>query len=227
MLSVVVPVFNEARTVGVVLDALKQLPLAKEIIVVDDGSDDGTSAILERYSGDPEIVVRRHERNRGKGAALQTGFAGAQGIVLAVQDADLEYDPQDLVGLIQPILDGHADVVYGSRLCTARAERVFMPSHLVANRLFAVLTRLLYRTTISDIHTCYKVMRAEVYQSAAIRSDDFTADSELTAKILRSDWRVFESPISYRARTRAEGKKITWRHGVSSIVALVRYRFLD
>jgi glycosyltransferase involved in cell wall biosynthesis len=227
VLTVVVPVFDEVATVGIVLERLKQLPFAKEIIVVDDCSTDGTAELLARYADDPEIVLLRHTENRGKGAALRTAFAQARGYVLAVQDADLEYDPTDLTALIRPILAGEADVVYGSRLSASQHERDFMLHHLVANHFFSAITRVLFRTSLSDIHTCYKVMRRDVLEGVVLRSNDFRADSELTAKILRANWRIQESPISYRARSHDEGKKISWRDGFPSLVALFRYRFAD
>jgi glycosyltransferase involved in cell wall biosynthesis len=225
--SIIVPVFNEARTVGTVLDRLKLLPFAKEIIVVDDCSIDGTSLVLSERIDDDEIVLFRQAANRGKGAALRLGFAHARGRVIAVQDADLEYNPADLTALIQPILADEADVVYGSRLCEGQQQRSFMLHHLVANRCFSALTRVLFQTTISDIHTCYKVMRREVLNDLEIRSNDFRADSEITAKILRGKWRLEERPISYQARSHHEGKKISWRDGLPSLVALLRYRFVD
>jgi glycosyltransferase involved in cell wall biosynthesis len=227
VLTVIVPVYNEVRTVGIVLERLKQLPFSKEILVVDDCSIDGTGELLEQFADDPEVVVYRHARNRGKGAALRTAIAHARGHVLAVQDADLEYDPSDLTSLITPILEGNADVVYGSRLSASQHQRDFMFHHLVANHFFSALTRVLFRTSLSDIHTCYKVMRRDVLEGVVIRSDDFKADSEITAKILRANWRVCESPISYKARSHSEGKKISWRDGLPSLFALFRYRFTD
>jgi glycosyltransferase involved in cell wall biosynthesis len=227
VLSVVVPVYNEVATVEIILQRLKELPFTKEIIVVDDCSTDGTVDRLAAYACDPEIVVLYHPENRGKGAGLKTGYAYATGRVLAVQDADLEYDPADLVALVLPILDDEADVVYGSRLCAGDHDRQFMAHHLLANRFLSALARVLFRTSLSDIHTCYKVMRREVMEGVEIRSNDFKADSEITAKILRADWRVQERPISYRARSHGEGKKITWRDGMPSLFALFRYRFAD
>ena len=226
-LTLVVPVYNEERTILGVVDRLAELPFTKQIVIVDDGSSDGTAERLRGLDGNGEIVVRRHERNRGKGAALRTGFALAEGQIVAVQDADLEYDPRDLPGLMEPILSGVADVVYGSRLSGGRPQRVFMFWHLVGNRFLSLLTNVLFNTTLSDMETGYKVMRREVIEGMRLRSDDFTIEPELTAKILKGGWRVYEMPIAYYGRSYEEGKKITWRHGFSAVFALFRYRFRD
>jgi glycosyltransferase involved in cell wall biosynthesis len=226
-LTLVVPVYDEEATVVAVVRRLQELPFTRQIVVVDDGSRDGTAARLRELDGDRDVEVVRHERNRGKGAALRSGFARARGEIVAVQDADLEYDPVDLPALMQPILDGHADVVYGSRLSGGRPQRVFLFWHLVGNRVLTLLTNVLFNTTLSDMETGYKVMRREVLEGMRLRSDDFTVEPELTAKILKGGWRVYELPIAYYGRSYDEGKKITWRHGVTAIVALFRYRFRD
>jgi glycosyltransferase involved in cell wall biosynthesis len=225
-LTLVVPVYDERATVLEVIERLHALPFSKQIVVVDDGSTDGTAARLATLDH-PDVEVVHHERNRGKGAALRTGFALARGHIVAVQDADLEYDPVDLPALMQPILDGKADVVYGSRLSGGRPQRVFLFWHLVGNRLLSLLTNVLFNTTLSDMETGYKVMRREVLDGIRLRSDDFTVEPELTAKILKGRWRVYELPIAYYGRSYDEGKKITWRHGVTAVVALFRYRFSD
>jgi glycosyltransferase involved in cell wall biosynthesis len=225
-LTLIVPVYDERSTVLEVIERLHALPFSKQIVVVDDGSTDGTTACLATLDH-PDVQVVHHDRNRGKGAALRTGFALARGQIVAVQDADLEYDPVDLPALMQPILDGKADVVYGSRLSGGRPQRVFLFWHLVGNRLLSLLTNVLFNTTLSDMETGYKVMRREVLEGIRLRSDDFTVEPELTAKILKGRWRVYELPIAYYGRSYDEGKKITWRHGVTAVVALFRYRFSD
>jgi glycosyltransferase involved in cell wall biosynthesis len=229
LLSIVVPAYNEERTIAAVIERVRA-ELASyqiEIIVVDDCSSDGTADVLRPLEGDGLRVVR-HERNQGKGAALRSGFAVAAGDILAVQDADMEYDPVDLPSLLAPILDGHADVVYGSRMSGGRPQRLFMFWHLVGNRFLTLVTNVLYNTTLSDMETGYKVMRREVLAGMRLRSNDFTIEPELTAKILKArKWRIYELPISYYGRTYEEGKKITWRHGITALLALVRYRFVD
>ncbi len=225
-LTLVVPVYDEVGTVLEVIERLHALPFTKQIVVVDDGSSDATPEVLAAVRH-PDVEVVRHERNRGKGAALRTGFARARGEIVAVQDADLEYDPVDLPALMQPILDGKADVVYGSRLSGGRPQRVFLFWHLVGNRFLSLLTNVLFNTTLSDMETGYKVMRREVLDGIRLRSDDFTVEPELTAKILKGRWRVYELPIAYYGRSYDEGKKITWRHGVTAVLALFRYRFSD
>jgi glycosyltransferase involved in cell wall biosynthesis len=229
LLSIVVPAYNEERTIAAVIERVRA-ELASyqiEIIVVDDCSSDGTADVLRPLEGDGLRVVR-HERNQGKGAALRSGFAVAAGDILAVQDADMEYDPVDLPSLLAPILEGHADVVYGSRMSGGRPQRLFMFWHLVGNRFLTLVTNVLYNTTLSDMETGYKVMRREVLAGMRLRSNDFTIEPELTAKILKArKWRIYELPISYYGRTYEEGKKITWRHGITALLALVRYRFVD
>jgi glycosyltransferase involved in cell wall biosynthesis len=227
LLSVVVPVYNEESTVLEVIARVRRLETPLEVVVVDDGSTDSTAERLREVAGDDGVTVLRHAANRGKGAALRTGFAQARGEIVAVLDADLEYDPVDLGALMQPILDGVADAVYGSRLSGGRPQRVFMFWHLVGNRFLTLVTNVLFNTTLSDMETGYKVLRREVLDGIRIRSDDFTVEPELTAKLLKRGVRLYELPVAYYGRTYAEGKKVTWRHGVTAFLALVRYRFTD
>jgi glycosyltransferase involved in cell wall biosynthesis len=227
LLSVVVPVYNEESTVLEVIARVRRLETPLEVVVVDDGSTDSTAERLREVAGDEGVTVLRHAANRGKGAALRTGFAQARGEIVAVLDADLEYDPVDLGALMQPILDGVADAVYGSRLSGGRPQRVFMFWHLVGNRFLTLVTNVLFNTTLSDMETGYKVLRREVLDGIRIRSDDFTVEPELTAKLLKRGVRLYELPVAYYGRTYAEGKKVTWRHGVTAFLALVRYRFTD
>ncbi len=227
-LSIVVPAYNEEATILEILARVRAaLGDAPEIVVVDDASTDSMARLLAEAAL-PGVRVIRHAKNAGKGAALRTGFAAATGDVICVQDADLEYDPADIPALLALINDGHADVVYGSRLSGGRPQRVFMFWHLVGNRALTTLTNVLFNTTLTDMETGYKVFRREVLHGIVLRSNDFTVEPELTAKILKAKrWRIYEVPISYHGRTYAEGKKITWRHGITAVIALVRYRFAD
>jgi glycosyltransferase involved in cell wall biosynthesis len=199
--------------------------LEREIILVDDGSTDDTAAILAQYTGDPRIRVLSHERNRGKGAAIRTGFAAASGDIILIQDADFEYDPRDYPRLLEPIVQGRADVVYGSRLSGGQPQRVYLFWHLVGNRLLTLLTNLLFNSTLTDMETGYKVFRREVVDAFRLRENDFRIEPEMTAQVLRNPrLRVYELPISYYGRTYQEGKKITWRDGFKALQTLVRCR---
>jgi len=226
-LSVVMPVYNEKATIEKAIAEVLKLEILKQLIVVDDGSTDGTREALQGRSFGERVKVIRHERNLGKGGALRTGIAGVTGEVVAIQDADLEYDPQELLTLIKPIRDGLADVVYGSRLSGGRAQRVYLFWHKMGNSLLTFLTNLLYNTTLTDMETCYKVFRRDVIQSITIRSNDFAVEPELTAKVFKKGLRVYEAPISYYGRNYLEGKKIRWFHGLGAIWALIKYRFVD
>jgi glycosyltransferase involved in cell wall biosynthesis len=212
-----------------VLRRVAELPLRSEIVVVDDGSVDGTRAVLERLEGAdgvPGLRVLSHERNRGKGAAVRTAIDASTGDIVVIQDADLEYDPRDLPSLLEPILEGHADVVFGTRLRGGHPQRAHLFWHYAGNRFLSLLTNVLFNTTISDMEVGYKAFRGDLVRSLKLVSDDFAIEPELAAKILRQgdDVRLYEVPISYFGRTYAEGKKITWRDGFRAVRALIRFR---
>jgi glycosyltransferase involved in cell wall biosynthesis len=192
------------------------------VIVVDDGSTDDTSAIVERFGG---ATLLRHERNRGKGAAVRTGIAASTGDIVLIQDADLEYDPDDLPKLLAPLFSGVADVVYGTRLRGGEAQRAHLFWHYLGNRSLSLMTNVLYNTTISDMEVGYKAFRGDLLRSIHLVSDDFRFEPEITAKVLRRHVRLYEVPISYYGRTYDEGKKITWRDGIHAVTALLRFRF--
>ena len=230
-LSILIPVFNEAKTIVPVLEMVAEAAcegLDKELIVVDDGSTDGTREILNQL--DPQRYQARiyfHERNQGKGAALRTAQGYASGDIILIQDADLEYSPKEYPELLKPILAGQADVVYGSRLSGGKPTRAFFFWHLIGNRFLSGLTNVLYNSTLTDMETCYKVFKAEVFKKIRIRSNRFEFEPEITAKILKLGVRVYELPISYFGRDYLEGKKITWVDGFGAIWTLLKYRFLD
>jgi len=224
-LSVVMPVYNEAKTVEAILGRVLRTPDLFEIVVVDDASTDGTAAALGRVS-DPRVRVVRHPKNRGKGAALRTAFAEVTGEVVVIQDADLEYDPGDYPKLLKPIEAGLADVVYGSRF-TGETHRVLFFWHYVGNRFLTTLSNMFTNLNLTDMETCFKAFRAEVLKGLNLRSERFGIEPEITAKIARKGWRIYETSISYHGRNYAEGKKITWRDGLAAVVAIVRYGLLD
>jgi len=228
VLSVVIPAYNEKETIIRIIDKVLRLDFVKEIIVVDDGSKDGTKELLREAAFDGRVRIFFHDRNRGKGAALRTGFGHVTGEIVAVQDADLEYDPNEFAEMIKPILEGVADVVYGSRLSGGKPQRVHLFWHKLGNGFLTFLTDLLYNTTLSDMETCYKMFRKNIIETIRIRSDGFSVEPELTAKICKNkQWRVYELPISYYGRSYAEGKKISWKHGFSALWTLLKYRFTD
>ncbi len=222
-LSVVVPVFNERSTVAEVLRRMRavKLPVSMDIIVVDDGSTDGTDKILETLH-DSTVRVVHHGANRGKGAAVRTGLELARGDLLLVQDADLEYDPDDWPKLLDPVLKGKAKVVYGSRFTGERKN--MLPLHWVGNRLITLVTNVLYSSTLSDVETCYKLMDRQVIEGMRLDAEGFEFEPEVTAKILRRGYRIYEVPISYSGREVTEGKKITWKDGLVALWTLLRYR---
>jgi glycosyltransferase involved in cell wall biosynthesis len=219
-LSVVVPVFNEKNTLQEILRRIMAVPIEKEIILVDDCSTDGTRELLPSLAGE-HIKVLYHEINRGKGAALRTGFQQATGDFVIVQDADLEYDPRDYPRLLQPILEGRADVVYGSRFTGQNRDMSWL--HWCGNRFLTLLTNLLFRTSITDMETCYKMFKRTTIQDIQIDSNRFNFEPEITAKLLKRKLRILEVPISYQGRNFLEGKKITWRDGFSAVWTLVNY----
>jgi glycosyltransferase involved in cell wall biosynthesis len=223
-LSVIVPVYNERATVAEIIRRMRavSIPLALDIIVVDDGSTDGTDKILATLQ-DSTVRLISHDRNRGKGAAIRTGLEQARGDLLLVQDADLEYDPDDWNRLIEPALRGRAEVVYGSRFTGERKN--MLPLHWIGNRFISLVTNVLYSSTLSDVETCYKLISRDVLAGMRIEASRFEFEPEITAKILRRGYRIYEVPISYAGREFSEGKKITWRDGFKALWTLVRYRF--
>jgi glycosyltransferase involved in cell wall biosynthesis len=227
-LSIVIPVFNERTTLPAVLEGVGRVPFQKEILIVDDGSTDGTREYLEGLARDPGEGTRVffHDRNRGKGAALRTGFREVQGDIVIIQDADLEYNPEDYPGLLKPILDGRADVVYGSRFLGG-PHRVLFFWHYVGNKLLTLISNMLTNLNLSDMETCYKVFRSEVVKNLAFCSDGFAIEAEMTVKVARAGYRVYETPISYSGRDYSEGKKITWKDAFPTLWALFKYRFLS
>ena len=224
--SVVVPVYNEVRTIKDILSAVQAVPLEKEIIIVDDGSTDGTRAYLQEMSREKDVKVLYHDRNQGKGAALRTGFGAATGEVILIQDADLEYDPREYPGLLAPIREGKADVVYGSRFLSG-PHRVLFFWHYAGNRFLTLLSNALSNLNLSDMETGYKVFRREILNDITIKSKRFGFEPEFTMKVAKKRLRIYEVPISYHGRTYAEGKKIDWRDGVKAIFALFWFRFFD
>ena len=222
--SFLVPAYNEAATIVELLDRVSRLELEKQIVVVDDGSTDGTAELIETWRSGREDVVFLRQENRGKGAAVRAAIPHADGEICVIQDADLEYDPADVPALIEPIVRGSADVVFGSRLSGGKPQRVYMFWHLVGNRFLSMLTNVLYNTTLSDMETGYKAFRTEILRSLDLRQNDFGIEPEITAKICKRKLRVYELPIAYYGRTYAEGKKITWRDGFKAIRVLLSVR---
>ena len=225
-LSVIVPLYDERNTVVEIVRRMRavDLPIDREIVLVDDGSTDGTSDVL-RQLADSTVRVVYHERNRGKGAAIRTGLEQVTGDLVLIQDGDLEYDPEDWPKLLTPVLRGKAQVVYGSRFTGERRNMLFL--HWVGNRFLSFVTNILYNTTLSDMETCYKLFDRDVLAGIRLRASRFEFEPEVTAKVLRRGIRIYEVPISYAGREFHEGKKITWRDGFSALYTLVKYRFTD
>ena len=225
-LSVIVPVFNERNTVAEVIRRMRtvELPLDREILIVDDGSDDGTRHVLSQV-GDSTVRVLLHDHNRGKGAAIRTALGHVRGDLVLIQDADLEYDPEDWPKLLAPAMKGRASVVYGSRFTGERRNMLIL--HWIGNRFLSLLTNLLYNSTLSDMETCYKLFDRKVLDGITLHAERFEFEPEVTAKVLRQGIRIYEVPISYTGRELYEGKKITWRDGFSALRTLIKYRFVD
>ena len=225
-LSVAVPVYNERTTIREIISRIRAVPIPKEIILVDDGSTDGTREILKEYESSSDIRIILHEHNKGKGAALHTAFAEAKGDVVIVQDADLEYSPNEYPRLIQPIVDGRADVVYGSRFI-GEVTRIHLFWHRVANGILTLLSNIFTNLNLTDMETCYKIFRREVIQSIPLKQNRFGFDPEVTAKIARRKCRIYEIPISYHGRDYSEGKKIGIKDAFEALYCIIRYAFKD
>jgi glycosyltransferase involved in cell wall biosynthesis len=222
--SFLVPAYNEATTIVELLNRVAALELEKQIVVVDDGSTDGTGDLAEGWGQGREDIIVIRQPNQGKGAAIRAAIPHVDGDIVVIQDADLEYDPVDVPGLIEPIERGAADVVFGSRLSGGRPQRAYLFWHLVGNRFLTLLTNVLYNTTLSDMETGYKAFRVDVLRSLELTQNDFGIEPEITAKICKRKLRVYELPIAYYGRTYAEGKKITWRDGFKAIRVLLGVR---
>ncbi|KAB8143573.1 glycosyltransferase family 2 protein [Chloroflexia bacterium SDU3-3] len=225
VLSIIIPCYNEEPTLVKILDAVRAVDIDKEIIAVDDNSSDQTYRLLQQQAEqDPSFKVVHHTKNMGKGAAVRSGLAQASGQIVLIQDADLEYDPQDYYELVRPIMDGKVDVVFGSRFMGRHTGMYFW--NALGNKGLTFLTNFLFNAWISDMETCYKAMRTEIMKSLKLESNDFRLEPEITAKILRKGYRIYEVPISYLGRTYEEGKKMRPSQGFYAILALLRYRFL-
>lgn len=225
-LSVIIPCYNEKSTIETIVKRVRAVGLVHEILIVDDGSTDGTREVLDTIEQGDDLRIIIHEHNKGKGAAVRTGFQNATGDVFLIQDADLEYDPREYPVLLKPIEEGISKVVYGSRFLGGPRKAMFF-WNMVANRFLTLVTNLLYNAILSDMETCYKVFRAELVRDIPLRSRRFDFEPEVTAKILKRGHRIYEVPISYNGREWDEGKKISWRDGVIALWTLIYYRFTD
>ncbi len=226
-LSVIIPSYNEKTTIKEIIKRVKEVePHDKEIIVVDDCSKDGTRDILKGIK-DEKVKILFHEKNTGKGGAIRTGFANAKGDIIVIQDADLEYDPKEIAMLIKPIEDGVADAVYGTRLTGGKPQRVHLFWHKVGNNLMTLVANVLFNATLTDVTTCYKAFKRDFIKDIKIKSNGFPIESELTAKILKKEARLYEMPISYYGRSYKEGKKIKFYHAFGIIWALLKFKFVD
>ena len=229
-LSIVIPVYNEAATISQIVDMVRSVDVGmdKEILLVDDCSRDGTRDVLEKMGKEQaDLKVLFHEVNQGKGAALRTGFTAATGDVVLIQDADLEYDPKEYPRLLQPIVEGHADVVYGSRFLGGGAHRVVFYWHYLGNRLLTTLSNMTTNLNLTDMEVCYKVFKRAVIQSIPLKENRFGFEVEITAKIAKRKLKIYEVPISYYGRDYSEGKKIGWKDGFSALRCIVKYMFAD
>lgn len=225
-LSVIIPVYNEVKSIETILKRVQDTKLAHEILVVDDGSKDGTRDILKKLDGKKGVHVILHEKNQGKGAAVRTGISAAKGDVMLIQDADLEYDPRDYPELIKPILEDLADVVYGSRFL-GRSHRVTMFWHMVANVSLTLMTNILYDTILTDMETGYKVFKREVITGVTFHANSFDFEPEFTAKALKRKYRIYEVPITFNPRDYTQGKKIKLHDAFEAVWTLIKYRFVD
>ena len=225
-LSVIIPIYNEVESIREIIKRVQGTKLAWEIVLVDDGSIDGTRDLLKEMDGKDNVRVVLHEKNQGKGAAVRTGFSTARGEVLLIQDADLEYDPRDYPTLLKPLEEGIADVVYGSRFLGG-PRRVVMFWHMIANYLLTFMTNILYNTILSDMETGYKVFRKEVIEGMPLHAKRFDFEPEFTAKILKRKYRIFEVPISFNPRDYSQGKKIKLKDAFEAVWTLLKYRFVD
>jgi glycosyltransferase involved in cell wall biosynthesis len=227
-LSIVIPVYNEITTLETIVAAVKavELPLAKEIILVDDASKDGTIEVMHNRINDPDVVKIFHEINQGKGAALRTGFSRATGDIVLIQDADLEYDPREYPKLLEPILAGKADVVYGSRFQGGEAHRVLYFWHMIGNKLLTLVSNMFTNINLTDMETCYKVFTRPVIDNITICENRFGFEPEITAKVAKQRCRIYEVGISYNGRSYEEGKKIGWRDGIRAFWCIVKYNIL-
>lgn len=225
-LTVIMPVYNEKATIREIIARVLATEVDKELLIVDDFSKDGTREILEEIAAsEPTIKLYLHEKNKGKGAAIKTAIPHIGGDIVIIQDADLEYCPEDYPALIGPIAKGYADVVYGTRFLGP--HRVFMVWHFMANKFLTLVTNILYNTMLTDMEVGYKAFRSEIFKDIQIHSNTFDFEPEITAKVFKGNYRVFEVPITYCGRSYAEGKKITWRDGVRAMIAILRYRFTN
>ena len=227
-LAVIMPVFNEAQTVAAIVETVLAQPMVEELIAVDDGSSDGTSDVLAELSKNhPRLTLIRHDINQGKGAALRTGFSAARSPIVLIQDADLEYDPEEYPKMIGPILSGKADVVFGSRFRGSEAHRVLYFWHSIGNQILTLLSNMLTNLNLSDMETGFKAFRQSVVKRITIEENRFGFEPEITAKVARLGVTIYEVAISYSGRTYAQGKKVSWRDGLSAIRCIIKYNLLS
>ena len=224
--AVIMPVYNESCTIAEIVTAVLAEPVVAQLIVIDDGSTDGSAVILDNLANDRRVIVLRHEKNRGKGAALRTGFARVTAPFVIIQDADLEYEPREYTKVVAPMIDGRADVVFGSRFLGSEAHRVLYFWHSVGNRFLTLLSNAATDLNLSDMETGYKAIRREVLDRIELKENGFGIEPELTAKVARLGVRIYEVAVSYHGRTYAEGKKITWRDGMHALLCIFKYNFL-